>query len=592
MEQISTIRKNFKNRLELLPSLPGVYIFKDLNDVVIYVGKATNLKKRVSSYFHKNSVDSRIEHLKHNINDFDINITSNQNNALLLESSLIKKFQPKYNIRLKDDKSYPYILIDLNEEFPKIKFTRNIVIQNKNNIKIFGPFSKVKDVRKTIDVLSKLFPYCTTHVKRCLQPCVNACTKDEYDKIINQIISFLDGDHDFVISELNNQMNTASKNLMFERAVRLRDQINSINEFYNLSNSKIKDFNRIDYIGFTIKKDIASFQLFESKYTNITNTFKFIMEGVSNYTHKDIISAFVNQYYLQKHDKPNIIILPVLPNFQQISSDFSKSNNKKIKFKIPMIGEKKRILNLAVENSKYNIDHKDQTVSDNKKTLEILKEKLLLNNIPKRIECYDISNTQGSNPVGSMVVFENGLPAKSEYRRFKIKSVNQINDYMMMQEMLHRRLLKLKTEGNSKSPDLILIDGGKGHLSASFKVLKDLEMENIPIASIAKKFEYIYIPNINEPLDITKLSKEGILLQKLRNEAHRFAIGYHRKLRSKNSLEHPLQNIKGIGPIILNRLLIKYKSLEILKNIKFDELITVKGINKSLANHILIELKK
>ena len=437
-----------------------------------------------------------------------------------------------------------------------------------------------------------MFPYCTTHVKRCVQPCVNAFTKDEYDQIINQIISFLDGDHDYVISELNNQMNTASKNLMFERAVRLRDQINSINEFYNLSNSQIKNIKRIDYIGFTIKNDIASFQLFESKYTNITNTFKFIMEGVSNYTHKDIISAFINQYYLQKHDKPNIIILPILPNFKQINSDFSKSNNKKIKFKIPMIGEKKRILNLAIQNSSYNIDHKNQTVSDTKNILEILKEKLLLNNIPKRIECYDISNIQGTNPVGSMVVFEDGLPAKSEYRRFKIKSVNQVNDYMMMQEMLERRLLRLKSEDKKKSPDLILIDGGKGHLSASFQVLKDLGMESIPIASIAKKFEYIYIPSINEPLDITKLSKEGILLQKLRNEAHRFAIQYHRKIRSKNSLEHPLQNIKGIGPIILNRLLIKYKSLETLKNIKFDELITIKGVNKSLANHILIELQK
>jgi excinuclease ABC subunit C len=269
-----------------------------------------------------------------------------------------------------------------------------------------------------------------------------------------------------------------------------------------------------------------------------------------------------------------------------------KSQNKSIKFKIPYIGDKKRILNLAINNSKYNIDHDKRTLSDSTKTLENLKEKLNLTNLPTRIECYDISNIQGTDPVGSMVVFENGIPKKSEYRRYKIKLVKQIDDYSMMSEMLSRRLNRLNKSGNHPKPDLILIDGGIGHLSATYKVVLDSSFPEIPIASIAKKHEYIYIPNSNKPLNIEKLSNEGILLQQLRDEAHRFAIEYHRKLRSKRSLDHPLQKIDGIGPILLKRLLVKYKSIDKVKSTHYKELLKIDGINSSLAKKILIELKK
>ena len=592
MEKITTIRKKFNHRLKSVPKLPGVYIFKDINNEVIYVGKAIDLQKRVSSYFGKKSTDSRISHLKNNIHDFEINISQNQNDALVLESSLIKKFQPKYNIRLKDDKSYPYILINLNEDFPKIQYTRNISYKNGNKLKIFGPFSKAKDVRKTIDVLNKLLPYCTTHVKRCITDCDNAITKDQYLNVINQVIKFLDGDQKYVLNQLNKEMNSAASNRMYERAGRLRDQIDSINEFYKLSKSKYNDYSKIDYIGFTISDNKASFQLFESRYSNINNSFKFIMEGTENHNDAEILTAFINQYYLQKHDKPETIIIPTLPNIHNLNSEVLKSQNKRIKFKIPYIGDKKRILNLAINNSKYNIDHDKRTLSDSTKTLENLKEKLNLTNLPIRIECYDISNIQGTDPVGSMVVFENGIPKKSEYRRYKIKLVKQIDDYSMMTEMLSRRLNSLNKSGNHSKPDLILIDGGIGHLSATYKIVLDSSFPEIPIASIAKKHEYIYIPNSNKPLNIDKLSNEGILLQQLRDEAHRFAIEYHRKLRSKRSLDHPLQKIDGIGPILLKRLLVKYKSIDKVKSTHYKELLKIDGINSSLAKKILIELKK
>jgi len=591
LEKISTIRNKFNHRLKSVPRSPGVYIFKDINNEVIYVGKAIDLQKRVSSYFGNKLSDSRINQLKKNIHDFEINISQNQNDALVLESSLIKKFQPKYNIRLKDDKSYPYIMINLNEEYPKIQYTRNIAYKNQNKLKIFGPFAKAKDVRKTIDVLNKLLPYCTTHVKRCITDCENAISKEQYHNVINQVIKFLDGDQKYVLNQLNEEMRIASSNRMYERAGRLRDQIDSINEFYKLTKSKFNDSSKIDYIGFTKSGNKTSFQLFESRFTNINNSFKFIMEGTENHNDTEILTAFINQYYLQKHDKPEIIIIPTLPNMHNINLNVLKSQKKHIKFKIPSIGDKRRILNLAINNSKFNIDHEVRTLSDISKTLENLKFKLNLNTIPKRIECYDISNIQGTNSVGSMVVFENGIPNKSEYRRYKIKSVKQIDDYSMMSEMLSRRLNRLDINNPKSKPDLILIDGGIGHLSSIYKVVLKSKFPEIPIASIAKRHEYIYLPNSNKPLDIDKLSNEGILLQQLRDEAHRFAITYHRKLRSKRSLDHPLQKINGIGPVILNRLLIKYKSIENVKGTPYKDLLEIDGISSSLAKKILIELK-
>ncbi len=588
----TTIRKNFVNRLKSVPKSPGVYFFKDITDTVIYVGKAKNLQNRVSSYFGNKSYDSRIKHLKQNIHDFDINITQTPNDALILESSLIKKYQPKYNIRLKDDKSYPYIVINTKDDYPKIQYTRNIKSKAEKKLKIFGPFSKAKEVRRTIDVLNKLFPYCTTHVQRCRENCENAVTKDEYNAIVSQIINFLKGDHKLVIDRLNKEMLTASENKMYERAGRIRDQIESINEFFKLSNTKSSNNSKIDYIGFTLSDDIASFQLFESRYTNINNTFKFIMEGVRSRTNSEILDAFINQYYFQKHDKPEIVVASVYPNIKEINTDVLKFKNKIMKFIIPKIGEKKRILELAVNNSKFNLEHIKRAENDISNTLNILKTKLELKTLPKRIECYDISNIQGTNPVGSMVVFINGLPKKSEYRRYKIKTVNQVDDYKMMSEMLQRRLQKLNINEPDKIPDLILIDGGKGHLSSIYKVLLKSNFPKIPIASLAKKHEYVYLPNSSEPLEIESLSNESILLQQLRDEAHRFAIQFHRNLRSKTSLNHPLENIYGIGPVILKNLLIKYKTVKNIKMSKHDDLTKIKGINSNLANKILSELNK
>ena len=588
----TTIRKNFLNRLKCVPKSSGVYFFKDITGTVIYVGKAKNLQNRVSSYFGKKSYDSRIKHLKQNIHDFDINITQTPNDALILESYLIKKYQPKYNIRLKDDKSYPYIVINTQDDYPKIQYTRNIKSETERKSKIFGPFSKAKEVRRTIDVLNKLFPYCTTHVQRCSDNCENAVNKNEYNAIIMQIINFLEGDHKLVIDKLNNEMLTASNNKMYERAGRIRDQIESINEFFKLSHPKSSSNRKIDYIGFTLSDDIASFQLFESRYTNINNTFKFIMEGVRSRTNTDVLDAFINQYYFQKHDKPEIVVVSIYPNIKEINTDVLKLKNKIMKFVVPKIGEKKRILDLAINNAQFNLEHIKRAENDISNTLKTLKTKLELKTMPKRIECYDISNIQGTNPVGSMVVFINGLPKKSEYRRYKIKTVNQVYDYEMMTEMLQRRLQKLNINEPNNIPDLILIDGGKGHLSSAYKVLLNSNFPKIPIASLAKKHEYVYLPNSSEPVDIESLSNEAILLQQLRDEAHRFAIQFHRNLRSKMSLDHPLENIDGIGPVILKNLLIKYKTVKNIKMSKHDDLIKIKGINSNLAKKILSELNK
>ncbi len=590
---------------------------KDIHSKIIYVGKASNLKNRVSSYFNKtNENDLKLNLLKDNIHDFEIYITNTANEALLLESSLIKKYQPKFNIRLKDDKSYPYIMIDLNQNYPIIQFTRNIKIKNLDSIRLFGPFSKAKEVRKTLSVINTLFPYrsCTKkitgndsspcldyHLKRCIAPCISACTKEEYEEVIKDVIKFLDGDHKFVIKKLNQDMLNASENKMYERAARIRDQIQSINEFHNLSKDKINDNKIIDYIGITQSDDFASVSVFESRYSNLSDSMKFIMEGTENSSLKEIIHAFINQYYLEKTNKPNIVVLQELPEEEFVNNSINKKSKKKMKFIVPSIGIKKKLMDLAIQNSKYNIEHINKKKNDTDNVLNVLKEKLLLETTPYRIECFDISNMQGKNSVGSMVVFNNGQPDKKQYRRFKIKIENKIDDYLMMKEMLTRRYSRLlknnvttsKTNDMDKyKPDLILIDGGKGHLATGLQVLLELGLSAFPIASIAKKHEYIYIPYSKEPINISPKSTEGILLQNIRDEAHRFAIQYHRKLRSKQFLNNSLEDIPGIGKKTISNLLLKYGTIKNIKHAKLNDLLLVRGVSNKLAQNILQELNK
>ena len=590
---------------------------KDIHGKIIYVGKASNLKNRVSSYFNKiNNNDLKLNLLRENINDFEIYITNTNNEALLLESSLIKKYQPKFNIRLKDDKSYPYIMIDLNQDYPIIQFTRNINIKNLDHIRLFGPFSKAKEVRKTLSIINSLFPYrsCTKkitgndarpcldyHLKRCIAPCISACTKEEYEGVIKDVVKFLEGDHKFVNNKLNKEMVYASQNMMYERAARIRDQIQSINEFHNLSKDKIKDNKVIDYIGITPSEDFASVSVFESRFSNLSDSIKFIMEGTENRSLKDIIHAFINQYYLEKVNKPNIVVLQELPEIKFINDSINNNTKKKMKFIVPSIGIKKKLMDLAIENSKYNIEHINKKKSDTDNVLNILKEKLLLEKAPQRIECFDISNIQGKNSVGSMVVFSNGQPDKKQYRRFKIKIENKVDDYLMMKEMLTRRYSRLlknnishikDNDMNKYKPDLILIDGGKGHLTAGLQVLLELGLSAFPIASIAKKHEYIYIPYSKEPINISPKSSEGILLQNIRDEAHRFAIQYHRKLRSKELLNNSLNDIHGLGIKTINNLLLKYGTINNLKHANIDDLILVRGVSHELARNILQELNK
>jgi len=614
---LSHSKKTFQNRLNLIPNNPGVYVMKDIHEKIIYVGKASKLKNRVSSYFNKtNNNDLKLNLLRENIDDFEIYITNTNNEALLLESSLIKKYQPKFNIRLKDDKSYPYIMIDLNQNYPIIQFTRNINIKNLDRIRLFGPFAKAKEVRKTLSIINSLFPYrsCTKkitgndaspcldyHLKRCIAPCISACTKEEYEGVIKDVVKFLEGDHKFVINKLNQDMVYASENMMYERAARIRDQIESINEFHNLSKDKINDNKVIDYIGITPSEDFASVSVFESRFSNLSDSIKFIMEGTENRSLKDIIHAFINQYYLEKVNKPNIVVLQELPEIKFINNSINNNTNKKMKFIVPSIGIKKKLMDLAIENSKYNIEHINKRKNDTDNVLNILKEKLLLEKAPERIECFDISNIQGKNSVGSMVVFYNGQPDKKQYRRFKIKIENKVDDYLMMKEMLTRRYSRLlknnisslkDNDMNKYKPDLILIDGGKGHLTAGLQVLLELGLSAFPIASIAKKHEYIYIPYSKEPINISPKSSEGILLQNIRDEAHRFAIQYHRKLRSKELLNNSLNDIHGLGIKTINNLLLKYGTINNIKHANIDDLILVRGVSHELAQNILQELNK
>ena len=562
---------NIAEQLTKTPVNPGVYLMQDSNNQVLYVGKAKHLKNRIRSYFNSSSnLSPKIQQLVHKIERFEFIVTETETEALILENNLIKQLKPYYNDRLKDDKTYPFIKVTLQEKFPKVLFTRNI---KNDGSKYFGPFTSARSVRTTMNLLKKLFPYrsCTKtitgkderpcldfHINRCVGPCIGASKRQDYNEIINQVILFLEGDKKEVIRQLKTAMEKSSVNLEYEKAANYRDQIHSIEQINEKQRIFNADKSNQDIIGIHLASNEAAIQILHIRNGNMIGRNHFIMESIMDNKENIIAREFIEQYYNFYHEIPSeIIVQTELDTDKEITKEWLKTKkNKPVKITVPYRGDKKKLLNLAIQNAKeqYNskfIGEKIQLEQAKDSLIEI-EESLGLNKIPTRIECYDISNIQGTNPVGSMTVFIDGKPSKSHYRKFKIANVKGINDYEMMKEVLSRRLRNLKdttkTEWNDK-PDLIIIDGGKGHLNASLQTLLELgQYPDISICSLAKKKEEIFIPEQSESIILSRNSKALHLFQFIRDEAHRFAITFHRSLRSKKSNLSILDSIPGIGP--------------------------------------------
>jgi excinuclease ABC subunit C len=602
-------------QLKTVPTNPGVYLFKNEQGNVLYVGKAANLSNRVRSYFmeHKN-LPSKIQRLMSKISDLEFIVTNSEQEALILECSLIKKYRPRYNVRLKDDKTFPYLKINITEDWPGVYVTRRF---QKDGARYFGPFASAGSVRKTLRLIKKIFPFrsCTKtitgrdkkpcleyHIHRCLGPCIGAVTREEYHEMINQVIQFLEGKQELVLRQLNQKMMEASHRFQFEKAALLRDQIRAIEKMIEAQKIAVTLKGEQDVIALAQDKGLACVEIFFIRNNKLVGHDHFIMENIYDETPNEIITSFVKQYYASASYIPPLILLRNTVNESATLTEWLKGQRgNSVKLQVPERGAKKQLMNMTIENANKELQlakAREMNLETITSSLQQLKDKLCLPRIPLRIECYDISDIQGALAVGSMIVLEKGMPKPTHYRRFKIKTITGADDYAMIQEVLRRRFRRTVSITGKENeplsqkdswaiiPDLILIDGGKGQLNAAVNAIRELEVHSVPVASIAKENEDVFIPGRSEPLDIPKDSPALHTLQRARDEAHRFAVSYHQKLRRKKGIASLLDNIPGIGPKRKKALIIKFRSVKGIKEASLEELSQTKSMTLALAKKV------
>lgn len=592
-----------KEKLKTLTTKPGVYVMRDKDGVVIYVGKAKNLKNRVSQYFRNSPKPSKVQAMVDNIDDFDYFITMSEMDALALESNLIKKEQPFYNILLKDGKQFPYIKINLKEPFPKFEIVRKV---KKDGGKYFGPYFAGLDAREILKTINSAFKIrtCTSKItdssmaKReclnyslglCSAPCTKRCSKEEYRAEIEKAINFLNGNDDEIEDILTQKMNTASQNENFENAILMRERLKMI--------AKLKQ-RVVANLPKDVSKDVFAYQTdgLSGVVTNMVIRGGKIL-GIISYPCSDgeieeeeTLFNFISQYYQNMIVPHEIILSHKLPSPHLLEEKWGK----KVYFIDNPHGINKNLLDMAKENAKEYLEkhiEKDKLKYNNTLgAVKALKEKLSLKSLPSRMECYDISNISGTNKVCSMVVFKNGEPSKKDYRKFKIKTVKGSNDFASLEEALTRRLKRFKDQNGEsfkEKPDLLVIDGGKGQLSSCFEILdKSGLAEEIEMVSLAKRIEEVFKPNTSQPILLKPGSAELKLLQRLRDEAHRFAITYHRIIRTKKQTASVLDKIPGVGPKKRDALLKAFGTSEEIAKASPELLESVEGINSSLAQTI------
>ncbi|TYP56764.1 excinuclease ABC subunit UvrC [Thermosediminibacter litoriperuensis] len=592
-------------RIESFPEKPGVYIMKDKNGKVIYVGKAVSLKNRVRSYFKAgDSLPSKVSSMVSHIDDIEYIVTDSEVEALILECNLIKFYKPKYNILLKDDKQYPYIKITLNEPFPRIEVVRKI---KKDGARYFGPYVDAGAMREAIDVLRKIFPVrsckkdlsrvplkersCLNyHINRCLAPCQGNLQKGEYDELIKNVVMFLEGRQEALLNYLRQKMEQAAQALDFETAAVYRNQIQALEKLLEKQKIVSTDMVDQDVIAMTRGFDTACVMVFFVREGKLIEREPFMLKNTDGAERKEILASFVKQFYDNASFIPKeIIVEEEIDDRDTIESWLSGKKGSKVKITIPRRGEKKQLAELVAENARAYLEQRESAEERerirNIKAMEELKICFGLRDIPRRIEAFDISNIQGYESVASMVVFEDGMPKKEDYRKFRIKTVEGPNDFESIKEAVSRRF-KRGLEGHEKFrdfPDLLVIDGGKGQLRYAREALRELNLDYIPTIGLAKEFEHIFIEGKDEPIILPCDSHALQLLQRVRDEAHRFALAYHRKLRTRRNLKSVLEDIPGIGEARRKALLKALGSLEAIKKATPEELSKVPGMNKKAA---------
>ena len=618
---------DFKAQLKILPDKPGVYLMKNSLGEVIYVGKAKILKNRVRQYFQNSKNHSeKVKAMVKNIAEFEYIVTDSEMEALILECNLIKKYSPKYNISLKDDKFYPFIKITTNEDFPKVFITRNFA---KDGNKYFGPYPNAGAVHETIKLIRKIFPLRTCkrliveggkhtrpclnyHIKKCNAPCEGHISKKDYKKIIDEIIDVLSGKDKTLVNKLKDDMQEASMNLEFEKAASLRDKIIAIQNIAEKQKVFKSQDSDEDFINIYKDEKDCAVQVFFLREGKITGRENFILENSAYEEDSVIISQFIISFYGGTPKVPKSIYIPQCNDEDNdaLEEFLTVKRGSKVYVKVPIKGEKKEMLELVKNNAKVTLDQfRDKILKDkevNKKCLEEIQQLLGLDNIPIRIEAYDISNIQGVDSVGSMIVFEDGKAKNSDYRRFRIKTVKNSNDYDSMREILERRFnhglkeikeiqerqIKFSSGKFSNFPDLIMMDGGKGQVNVALEVLERLGID-IPVCGLVKD-DYHATRGIiynNEELIINRTSNLMQMIRRIQDEVHRFAITYHKSLRDKRTLHSILDDIPNIGQKRRMALLMKFGSIDNIKKATMEELLETESIDNKAATSIITYFK-
>ncbi|KHS56238.1 MULTISPECIES: excinuclease ABC subunit UvrC [Terrisporobacter] len=600
---------DIQEQLKKLPAEPGVYLMKDEDDKIIYVGKAISLKNRVRQYFQSSkNHSSKVKSMVKNINSFEYIITDSELEALILECNLIKKYRPKYNVLLRDDKTYPYIKVTVNEDFPRVLKVRRVL---KDKAKYFGPYTNVEAVNDTLDVIRNIYPIRTCnvdieraiknnmrpclnlHIKRCVGPCTGNVSKEEYNKMIEEILLFLSGKEETLIEILKEKMNKCSMEFNFEEAAIYRDKIMNLQEMMQKQKIDVStdDINQ-DIIAMAYNDEEACVQSFFIRHGKIVGREHFILEGTKDSSKEAILGSFVKQFYMKAEYIPKEIIIESEIEDQVVLEEWlSNIKGQKVSIRVPQKGDKKSLISMVKKNA---MEYLEKFSNLNKRKYERsegalieLAEVLGLQEPPRRIESYDISNIQGVDSIGVMVVFTNGLKDKKEYRRYKIKTVEGPNDYDSMAEILDRRLQK------GDFADLILLDGGKGQVSAVQKVFDKYGID-IPLWGMYKddKHRTKGLICASNDIELDKTSNLYRFVASIQEEVHNYAISYHRSLRNKSLTKSSLDDIPGVGEKRKKALLSNFKSIEDIKNASVEELSKVEGLNKSVAENIYEYFRK
>jgi excinuclease ABC subunit C len=611
-----------QSQLDCLPTKSGCYIMKDADGKVIYVGKAVNLRNRVRSYFHTNLPDAKTRQLVRHIADFEWIVVGSELEALILEMNLIKRYRPQYNIRMKDDKRYPYIKIHWNEPFPKVTVTRQIA---EDGARYYGPYTSVWAVYQTLDVLRRIFPYLTCDrqitghdtraclyydIKRCLAPCIGAVNQEQYRQMIDDLSKFLDGHAEPIVTRLQGEMDQAAEELRFEKAAAVRDQLRAIEQV--VARQKVvftADYIDSDVIALARANGEACVQVFFIRSGKLIGREYFIMEGTEDTPDAGVLGEFLKQFYDETPTIPGQLLLPTEVDEAQIIREWLNTRRgEKVEIRVPRDGQQRDLVKMAAENAAETLAalkaRWENDTHRQEQALAELQTALGLPEPPNRIECYDISNTQGTMAVGSMVVFEQGAPKKAHYRRFNIRTVQGPDDFASMEEVLKRRFGRWKlfqdpeTKHSKKPdpsfqrlPDLLIVDGGKGQLGRAVKVLEGYGLlGQIPVAGLAKQEEELFVPGRPVSILLPRSSQGLYLIQRVRDEAHRFAITAHRARRDKQGVASKLDSIPGIGPSRRRALLTHFGSIEDIRNASLEDLQKAPGITLKLAQAIKYHL--